>query len=141
LDITKIFVRHEPVRDSRYSIREKAVAEVKKATHGFGAMVVIDLVGTDATLAMAAQMVRKRGQIVVVGLGGGVLPFHYGSLPYGCSLVSTLGGSTGELVEVVSLAETGRIEAAVERYRLEEIGEVYEKLEKGQIAGRAVLVP
>jgi threonine dehydrogenase-like Zn-dependent dehydrogenase len=80
-DITGDFSFGKLERYSRYSIREKAVAEVKKATHGFGAMVVINLVGTDATLAMAAQMVRKRGQIVVVGLEGGVLPFHYGSLP------------------------------------------------------------
>lgn len=108
---------------------------------GFGAMVVLDFVGNDATLAMAAQMARKQGRIVVVGLGGGTLPFQYGSLPYGCSLVSTLGGSTAELAEVVALAEAGRIEPQIERFRLDQIGEVYEKLEKGQIAGRAVIIP
>ncbi len=55
-------------------------------------------------------MVRKQDLIVVAGLGGGTLPFQYGSLPYGCSLMSTLGGSMPELAEVVVLAEAGRIE-------------------------------
>lgn len=120
---------------------ENAAAEVKKATHGLGAMVVIDLVGNDSTLAMAAQMVQKQGLIVLIGLGGGTLPFRYGSIPHGCSLVSTLGGSTTELVEVVALAEAGRIEPQIERYRLDQVTEVYQKLDKGQISGRAVLEP
>lgn len=120
---------------------EKAADEVKKATNGLGAMAIIDLVGTDATLAMAARMARKQGQIVVVGLGGGTFPFRTGALPFGCALVSTLGGSTSELGEVVALAEAGRIKPQIEKFRLEQVVEVYQKLAKGQIAGRAVLVP
>jgi propanol-preferring alcohol dehydrogenase len=116
-------------------------AEVKKATDNLGAMVVLDFVGNDVTLAMSAQMARKQGQIVVVGIGGGTLPFQYGVLPYGCAVISTLGGTTGELAEVVALAEAGRIEPQIERYKLDQIDAVYQKLEKGEIAGRAVLVP
>jgi len=71
-------------------------------------MVIIDLVGNDATLAMAAKMARKQGQIVVVGLGGGIVTFRYGALPFGCTLVSTPGGSTSEPGEAVALAEAGR---------------------------------
>ena len=95
----------------------------------------------DTTLGTSARMVRKQVQIVVVGLGGGTLPFQYGSLPYGCSLVSTLGGSTIELAEVVALAEDGRIAPNIEKFKLVQVGEVYEKLEKGQIIGRAVVIP
>jgi propanol-preferring alcohol dehydrogenase len=120
---------------------EQAVDELQKATSGLGAMVVIDFVGNDSTLAMAARMTRKQGQILVVGLGGGTLPFRPGSVPFGCSLVTTLGGTTGELAEVVALAEAGRVEPQIERYRLDQVIDVYEKLEKGEIAGRAVLSP
>jgi propanol-preferring alcohol dehydrogenase len=120
---------------------EKAVDELKKATSGLWAMVVIDFVGNDSTLAMAAHMTRKQGQISVVGLGGGTLPFRPGGLPFGCSLVTTLGGTTGELAEVVALAEAGRIEPQIERYPLDQVSDVYEKLEKGEITGRAVLSP
>lgn len=122
-------------------LNEKAAAEVKKANNGLGAMVVIDLVGTDATLILAAQVARKQGQIVVIGLGGGTLPFHAAALPHGCSVVTTLGGSTGELAEIVALAESGRLKPNIERFKLEQVAEVYEKLHNGQIAGRAVLEP
>jgi propanol-preferring alcohol dehydrogenase len=122
-------------------LNEKAASEVKKATNGLGAMVVLDFVGVDATLALAAQVARRQGQIVVIGLGGGTLPFQYGALPYGCSVVSTLGGSTGELAEIVALAESGRLKPNIERYKLEQVAEVYEKLHNGQIVGRAVLEP
>jgi propanol-preferring alcohol dehydrogenase len=81
------------------------------------------------------------GQIVVVGLGGGTLPFTAGLMPYGCSVSTILGGSTRELIEVVELAEAGRIKPSIERFRLEDVGEVYQKLEANQIAGRAVIAP
>ena len=41
---------------------------------GEGAEAVIDFVGSDATLAMAKSVVKRRSLIVIVGLGGGVLP-------------------------------------------------------------------
>jgi propanol-preferring alcohol dehydrogenase len=42
---------------------------------------------------------------------------------------------------VVALAEAGRVEPQIERYPLDQVIDVYEKLEKGEIAGRAVLSP
>jgi propanol-preferring alcohol dehydrogenase len=120
---------------------DRAAEEIRKATRGLGAMVVLDFVGVDATLSLAAQVVRTQGQIVVIGIGGGTLPFQYGALPFGCTLVSTLGGSTGELTEIVALAEAGRLNPNIERYKLADVAEVYEKLHNGQITGRAVIEP
>jgi propanol-preferring alcohol dehydrogenase len=82
---------------------------IRDATLGLGAMVVLDFVGIDSTMLLATQIVRRRGEIVVVGMGGGVLPYQNGLIPYGCSLTYTLGGSTRELIEIVALAESGRI--------------------------------
>jgi Zn-dependent alcohol dehydrogenase len=42
---------------------EQAADELQKATSGLGAMVVIDFVGNDSTLAMAARMTRKQGKL------------------------------------------------------------------------------
>jgi D-arabinose 1-dehydrogenase-like Zn-dependent alcohol dehydrogenase len=42
---------------------------------------------------------------------------------------------------VVALAQNGHIEVHVQRFGLAEAGDVLEKLEQGDIAGRAVLVP
>lgn len=120
---------------------ENTATEIRKATEGLGAMVVFDFVGIDATLEMAAGTVRPRGQIVVVGIGGGTLPFSYGRLPLGSSVVSTYGGSILELAEVVALAETGRIAPHITKFPLDQVEQVYEKMQNNELTGRAVLVP
>jgi len=127
--------------DITLSSDESATSEIRKATGGLGAMVIFDFVGIDATLEMAAGAVRTRGQIVVVGIGGGTLPFSYGGLPLGVSVVSTYGGSILELAEVVALAESGRIESHITQFPLDQVEQVYEKMKNNEIRGRAVLVP
>ncbi len=120
---------------------KQTASEIKKASQGLGAMAVLDFVGADATLALAVQVTRKCGQIVGIGLGGGTLPVQVGALPWGMTVVTTLGGSTSELVEVVAIAEAGRIAPKIEKFQLDDAGEVYRKLETNEITGRAVLVP
>jgi len=121
---------------------DETVAEhVRDTTSGLGAMAVLDFVGIDSTMLLATQIVRRRGEIVVVGMGGGVLPFQNGLTPYGCSLTYTLGGSTSELMEIVALAESGRIKPHIEKFALDDIDAVYERLHNNEISGRAVLIP
>ena len=118
-----------------------AAGAIRDATGGLGAMAVLDFVGIDSTMLLASQIVRRRGEIVVVGMGGGVLPFQNGLIPYGCSLTYTLGGSTKELAEVVAMAESGRIKPHIEKCSLNDIDDVYRRLHDNAISGRAVLVP
>jgi propanol-preferring alcohol dehydrogenase len=120
---------------------DTTVEQVKALTGDLGATVVLDFVGLDSTLEIASQIVRKHGQIVLVGIGGGSLPFHFFALPAGCSIVATLGGTTSELAEIVALAEAGRVTPHVQKFSLDEVVSVYEQLEANQIKGRAVLVP
>jgi propanol-preferring alcohol dehydrogenase len=120
---------------------ENTAAEIRKATGGLGAMVILDFVGIDATLAMAAQAARQRGEIVLIGIGGGTLSFRFGTLPYACSVVTTYGGSTGELAELLALAEAGRIQPHIEEFPLDQVATVYERLHRNDISGRAVLRP
>jgi propanol-preferring alcohol dehydrogenase len=120
---------------------ETTVEQIMEATNGLGAMAVLDFVGIDATLAMAAGALCRMGRIVVVGIGGGVLPFSYTTLPQGAQIMTVLGGSTGELAEVVALAEAGKIKPHMQRFSLQEISTVYELLQANKITGRAVLIP
>ncbi len=115
--------------------------EIRKATGGLGATVILDFVGIDATLALAGQSARQRSEIVLIGIGGGTFPFQFGALPYACSLVTTYGGSTGELAELVALAEADRIHPHIEEFPLDQVASVYERLHKNEISGRAVLRP
>jgi propanol-preferring alcohol dehydrogenase len=50
-------------------------------------------------------------------------------------------GTRVELVEVVALARAGLISAHVERFGLADANTAYERLERGQLAGRAVVIP
>jgi propanol-preferring alcohol dehydrogenase len=90
---------------------------------------------------MAAQMARALGHLTIVGLGGGALPVNFFSLPHECSVASPFWGSIPELIEVVSLGETGKIKMLVEHFPLERAGEVYHLLHDGKIQGRAVITP
>jgi propanol-preferring alcohol dehydrogenase len=120
---------------------ETTAKQIKEGIRGLGAKAVLDFVGIDATLAMAAQSLRYMGRIVLVGIGGGVLPVSYKSLPKSSLLMTVLGGSTRELAEVVALAESGKVKPHIERFSLKEVGTVYRKLLVNKIAGRAVLIP
>jgi alcohol dehydrogenase, propanol-preferring len=99
------------------------------------------MVGADPTLRMAAQVARVRGHLTIVGLGGGALPVDYFSPPHECSVAAPYWGFIGELMEVVSLAQAGKIQMLVERFPLECAGEAYRLLHDGKIAGRAVITP
>lgn len=114
---------------------------IKELTSGVGAEAVLDFVGVDATLAVAASVTRKEGRLIVIGLGGGSYPLAYGRIPLGATFGYTLGATIAELAEVVALAEAGRIQLRTERFPLEQAAEVYSRLEANQLQARAVLVP
>jgi propanol-preferring alcohol dehydrogenase len=118
-----------------------AVKRIKDMTRRQGASLVLDMVGADATLKMAAQVARALGHVTIVGLGGGALPVNFFTLPHECSVASPYWGSITELVEVVSLAQAGKIKMLVEHFPLERAGEAYRLLHDGQIGGRAVIIP
>jgi propanol-preferring alcohol dehydrogenase len=120
---------------------DDAVARVKEITRGQGANLVLDMVGANATLEMAAQVSRVLGHVTIVGLGGGALPVNFHSPAKECSVASPYWGSIPELMEVVSLAQAGKIRMLVEQFPLEHASEAYQLLHDGQIKGRAVIVP
>jgi alcohol dehydrogenase, propanol-preferring len=120
---------------------DRAVARIKDMTRGQGAALVVDMVGVNPTLQMAAQMARVLGHLTIVGLGGGALTVNFLSPPHQCSVASPFWGSIPELIEVVSLAQSGKIKMLVEHFPLERAGDAYHFLHDGKIQGRAVIMP
>ena len=120
---------------------EEAAAQVREVTHGRGAELVLDLVGSDETLALGAQVARVEGDLTLVGLAGGTFPLSFFSQPYECSIATTYWGSAIELLEVLELARAGHVHAHVQRFPLDRAAEVYERLRRGEIDGRAVVCP
>lgn len=120
---------------------EGAAATVREATRGRGAELVLDLVGSDETLALGAEVARPEGDLTLVGLAGGTFPLSFFSQPYECAIATTYWGSAIELLEVLELARAGHIHAHVQRFPLEDAAAVYERLRRGEIDGRAVVCP
>jgi propanol-preferring alcohol dehydrogenase len=108
---------------------------------GGGAALVLDFVGSDATLALAAATLEIAGHVAVVGLGGGTFPMAFGTVPLEWSLRRPSWGTLPELHEVVELARAGKIAIDVERLSLDETLDGYRRLHDGAVQGRAVVVP
>ena len=67
---------------------------IKDITRGQGAELVLDMVGVNPTLTMAAQVARVLGHLTIVGLGKAALPVNFGSPAHECSVASPYWSST-----------------------------------------------
>ena len=120
---------------------EGTAAEIRELTGGRGAELVLDVVGTDATLALAAASLAFEADLILLGLAGGTIEYGSATLPWGASVATTYWGTAVGLMEVVELARAGRIRLDVERVGLEEVGDAYARLRAGEVEGRAVACP
>jgi propanol-preferring alcohol dehydrogenase len=118
-----------------------AADAIRKATDDAGATLVLDMVGAEATLAMGAKILCAEGRLVIIGLATGTLPVNFFALPYGAEVATSYWGTVTELMELVALARAGKIRVDVEGFALDEAPEVYSRLRRGEIRGRAVIVP
>jgi propanol-preferring alcohol dehydrogenase len=121
--------------------RGDAAAEIKRLSGGEGARAVIDLVGSNASLGVAAASASRKSILVLVGLAGGVLPFSFFAMPAESIVTTSYWGSYTDLEEVLELARTGVVKAQIETFPLDQVDEVLNLLEHGKIKGRAVITP
>ena len=120
---------------------EGAVEAIKDLTGGRGADVVLDFVGSETTINLARASARPLGDVTIVGIAGGVVPFSFFSQPYEVSLQTTYWGSRPELVELFNLAARGLVKAEYTTYSLDDSVKAYHDLHEGKVSGRAVVVP
>jgi propanol-preferring alcohol dehydrogenase len=120
---------------------DRAAERIRDATGGRGADVVLDFVGSDATLALGVAVARTVADLTIVGLGGGTLPVSFFSVPYEVSIQTTYWGSRPELVEVLDLGARGLLRPTVSTFGLDGALGAYHRLAAGELAGRAVVVP
>lgn len=142
VDEAKLHLAREHGADVAVAPADDAAARIADVAGELGPALVLDCVGSDDTLALAAAVVSNRSRVVVVGVAGGTLPFSFLTLPYECSIGTTFWGTIAELAEVVALARAGRITVELERIALDGALDAYARLEAGTFgSGRAVAVP
>jgi alcohol dehydrogenase, propanol-preferring len=120
---------------------DDAVDRVREATKGAGADVVIDLVGADATIALAAAVAKALGHVTLVGIAGGTFPFGFFNAAYEVAFAGSNWGTIPELIEVIALAEAGHLKVHVQRFDLDGAVDAYRQLADGKLVGRGVVVP
>jgi len=104
---------------------------------------VFDFVGADSTLALALATTRPAGRVVQVGLAGGTAQVTaLKTVKPEVSVSVSWWGNIRELREVIALVESGRLTPIpLEFWPLDKINDVYDRVKRGEVAGRAVLTP
>lgn len=103
--------------------------------------VVLDFVGTNESLSLAARSVARAGIVVQVGEAGGCVPFGMGLVPHEAHFTTSIWGSRSELTAVLELARSGELDWHVETLALAEVNEALERVRRGDVLGRLVVTP
>lgn len=137
----KLALASEVGADHEVAAGPGAAEEIGAITGGRGAELVVDMVGSDDSIALAAAAARFESHLTIVGLAGGKFEFAFGAVPFEAQLTIPYWGTAVELGEVLDLARSGKIRAHVERFGLEQAGDAYQRMREGSLAGRAVICP
>lgn len=117
-------------------------AALMELTHGQGVDVAIDYVSTTSTLEAAAKALGRHGRLVT--LGGAGQRFQVSSLDMLLKEQDLLGSryvSRVEVLEALDLVARGEVWPMVTDIRpLEEAEAVHERVERGEVIGRAALL-
>jgi S-(hydroxymethyl)glutathione dehydrogenase/alcohol dehydrogenase len=125
-----------------------AVAEVRRLTDGAGVDVAFEVLGRPETFTQAFEMIRDGGRMVAVGIAAGrtAAPVEITRLVRrGLRIVGSYGARTrADMPEIIRLAAAGafRPETMVtRRFALSDADAAYQMLNRGEILGRAIVVP
>ena len=128
------------------STREDVVARVREATNGKGVSVAFEALGRPQTFELAVSLLREGGRMVAVGIAAGAAAAAVPITPLvrrGQVIMGSFGARTRrDLPKVVEMAASGGYDvdrAVTRRYSLEQAGEAYAALDRGEISGRAIV--
>jgi len=92
---------------------------------------------------MGLAVLRKRGNLILVGLFGGSLEMSLVTIPLkAITIQGAYTGNYNDMLELIELAKKGTIKSIIsQRYSLDEANEALENLKQRKIIGRAVINP
>jgi len=117
------------------------LAAIQALTDGKGAEAVIDFVGEGNSIANGLAMTRDNGAYYIVGYGGEIRISALDMITTERRIIGNLVGNYAELVELMELANRGKVHLATKQYRLNDANQALHDLNQAKIKGRAVLVP
>lgn len=131
---------------AHFTVNSKDSNTVKKILsicNDKGADSVIDFVNAPPTVKTGLAVLRKRGNLILVGLFGGSLEISLVSIPLkSITIQGAYTGNYNDMVELLDLARKGVINPVIsKRYSLEDANAALEDLKARKIIGRAVINP
>ncbi len=120
-----------------------AVETILSICNGKGADSVIDFVNAPQTAKTGLAVLRKRGNLVLVGLFGGSIDLSLVTIPLkSLTIQGAYTGNYNDMVELIDLAKKGVIKPVIsKRYSIDDANEALENLKARKIIGRAVINP
>lgn len=105
-----------------------------------GAQAAISLAVSRKPFEQAYRSVKRGGTLVAVGLPNEELPIPiFDTVLNGVTVKGSIVGTRKDLQEALDFAARGKVRTIIETQPLEQINEVFDRMEKGEINGRVVL--
>jgi propanol-preferring alcohol dehydrogenase len=121
------------------ALEEDPATVIKRETGGGAQGVLVTAVSRKA-FEQAIGMVARGGTVSLNGLPPGDFPLDiFGMVLNGVTVRGSIVGTRLDLQESLDFARDGKARATVSRARLEDVNDVFAKMQKGQIEGRIVL--
>jgi len=144
IDDAKLQTAKEMGADSVVNSKDADTAQkIISLCGGKGADCVIDFVNAPPTVKMGLAIIRKRGNMVLVGLFGGSIELSLVTIPLkAITIQGAYTGNYNDMVELLGLAKRGVINPLIsKRYSLSDANTALEDLKARKILGRAVINP
>ena len=120
-----------------------AVQKIMSICNEKGVDSIVDFVNAPPTVKLDLSIIRKRGNIVLVGLFGGSVDLPLVSVPLkAITIQGAYTGNYNDMVELIDLAKKDVINPIVSKhYTLDEATNALDDLKNRKILGRAVINP
>ena len=120
-----------------------APQKIMSICNGKGVDSIIDFVNSSSTVEMSLSIIRKRGNLVLVGMFGGAITLPLVTVPQkSITIQGAYTGNYDDMVELIKLSQKGIIKPIIsKRYTLDNANIALKDLQNKKIIGRAVLNP
>ncbi len=143
LDVTedKLALARTSGADVTVNARSPDAAEQIVKQTGGGAHGVLVTAVSPAAFAQALKLVRRKGTVSLVGLPPGEFSTPiFDVVMNRITIRGSIVGGREDLAEAIAFAAEGKVRAAINKVRLEDVNQIFADLKAGKIAGRAVMV-
>jgi propanol-preferring alcohol dehydrogenase len=144
LDDQKLSTAKEMGADFIFNSKDADVIQkIMSTCNGKGADSIVDFVNAPPTVKTALAVIRKRGNLVLVGLFGGSIELSLVTIPLKSIIIQgAYTGNYNDMVELLDLARKNIINPVIsKRYSLDDANTALNDLKNRKIIGRAVINP